>query len=199
MITSTSFDGKPASSASVGKLTTSSFDGYPATSPPDGNSVTTSSVANALKSSYVLNTKKSSSASTCKNQNVGASIFSSITLLNKELISSDTWDDADTVCSSMGQPSSLTSLDKCDEETVCSTSVNASQIVTEKVVDKPKNNSFHKKNVEMIPSSQPSSNQSQMSPKEGLISVGHHTTLQKHDTTENSWLSAPPICPHKQY
>ena len=71
IIASTSVDGKPVSSASIGKLTTSSFDGNPAISPPVGNSTTTSSVANLLKSSNVVNTKKSSSASTCKNLNIG--------------------------------------------------------------------------------------------------------------------------------
>eukprot|EP00957_Ditylum_brightwellii_P079572 6050269-Ditylum_brightwellii.AAC.1 len=42
----------------------------------------------------------------------------------------------------------------------------------------------------MISSSQPSSNQRQMSPKEGLISVAHHITLQKHNTTENRHLQS---------
>eukprot|EP00957_Ditylum_brightwellii_P012232 924018-Ditylum_brightwellii.AAC.1 len=106
MIATTSVDRKPASSASVGKLTTPSCVGNPATSLPVGNSTTTSSVANLLKSSNVVNTKKSSSAST--------------------------WDETETVCSSGTEPSSPAFVANYDEEI-------------------------------------PSSNQRQMSPKEGPI------------------------------
>eukprot|EP00957_Ditylum_brightwellii_P119775 9138281-Ditylum_brightwellii.AAC.1 len=124
-IASASNDGKPALSASVGKLTTSffdgklttpSFDGNLLTSPPGVNTRSTSSMANSLESHHVLNTKKLSSVATSKNHNVGASSSSSIKEINQRLLTTNSWDDADTVCSFSGEPSSPASFHKSDEK-----------------------------------------------------------------------------------